>query len=323
MDMDGEVLHRWRHELLEVWPDYPKQWLHTGAGFWRRAHLFENGDVLVIFEGMGIVKLDKDSKVVWASPVKAHHDLQVLPNGDVVVLTREGHLVPRVDPEQPILEDFISILDPGGQEKRRVSILEAFERSEFNDFWDPEQKRMGDLFHTNTVEVLDGRIAKAHPAFRRGNVLTSMLIPDTIAVVDMDQEKVVWARKGSFKKQHDPKILENGRMLVFDNRGNAGQSRVLEYEPGDLDAPVWEYRGTNQEPFASFNCGTAERLPNGNTLITESDGGRAFEITPEHEIVWEFYNPHRAGEEGELIATLFEMVRLPPDFPTGWAQGAD
>ena len=64
-------------------------------------------------------------------------------------------------------------------------------------------------------------------------------------------------------------------------------------------------------------------LSNGNTLIVESDAGRAFEVDRGGEIVWEYYNPHRAGPHGELIATLFDVVRLPEDFPTGWtAPGA-
>ncbi len=64
--------------------------------------------------------------------------------------------------------------------------------------------------------------------------------------------------------------------------------------------------------FFSELCGTCQRLPNGNTLITESTRGRAFEVTPDKEIVWEFFNPHRAGENDELIATLFELIRIPP-----------
>ena len=46
-------------------------------------------------------------------------------------------------------------------------------------------------------------------------------------------------------------------------------------------------------------------------------------MTPDAETVWEFHNPHRTGEEEELVATLFEVVRLPPDFPIGWADGSD
>jgi hypothetical protein len=64
----------------------------------------------------------------------------------------------------------------------------------------------------------------------------------------------------------------------------------------------------------------AEVLPNGNTLITESDNGRAFEVTREGEIVWEFLSPHRAGEDGEFVATLPEVIRLPKDFPLDWLQ---
>ena len=160
------------------------------------------------------------------------------------------------------------------------------------------------------------------PAFAAGNGLTSLLVPDLIAVVDLEQEKVVWALEGSFKKQHDPKILDNGRMLLFDNRGAGNRSRVLEFDPERPEPPAWSYEGSEQTPFFSFTCGAAQRLANGNTLISESDAGRAFEVTPGGEIVWEFLNPYRAGDDGELVATLFEVVRLPPDFPKGWAEAS-
>ena len=42
------------------------------------AHLFENGDVLAIHEGLGIVKLDSSSEVLWARTYRVHHDLDVL-----------------------------------------------------------------------------------------------------------------------------------------------------------------------------------------------------------------------------------------------------
>ena len=72
------------------------------------------------------------------------------------------------------------------------------------------------------------------------------------------------------------------------------------------------------DPTYSAACGVSQRLPNGNTLITESDNGRAFEVTPDSEIVWEFYNPHRAGESDQYIATIFKMTRVPADFPLDW-----
>jgi hypothetical protein len=320
MDNAGNVLHRWRRDFLDVWPDAPRRWLRSGGAFWRRAHLFENGDILAIFEGVGIIKLDKDSNLLWARSNRAHHDLQVMPNGDIYVLTRKAEMVPRIDPDEPVLHDFISVLDPDGNEKRRISVLEALERSEFRDQWDPAVRMDGDLFHTNTLSVLGPGFAESMPAFREGNVLLSLLVPDLLAAVDLDSGRVVWVARGAFRKQHDPKLLPNGRLLLFDNRGALPHSRVLELDPGSPDDPKWQFAGSERVPFFSKTCGTAERLANGNTLITESDGGRAFEVTSEKEIVWEFYNPHRAGPENQLIATLFEVVRLPQEFPVGWAQ---
>ena len=63
---------------------------------------------------------------------------------------------------------------------------------------------------------------------------------------------------------------------------------------------------------------TSQRLPGGNVLVTESDNGRAFEITPDGDVVWDFYNPHRAGDDDEFIATLFEVLRLPVE---AWRPG--
>lgn len=324
MDMMGRILHEWSCEFREVWPDYPVPRKHEMTRFWRRALLFENGDVLAVYEGLGLVKLDKDSHVIWASPCRAHHDLQVMPDGDIYVLTREARLVPRISGDHPILEDFVSVLSAGGEEKRRVSLLECFENSEFETLWRPKGKMKlnPDIFHTNTLEVLDGRIADQVPAFAKGRILTSMLNIDAVAVVDLEQEKVIWARTGTFDKQHDPKILENGNLMLFDNNRRTGRSRVIEFDPNDMSV-VWMYRGTKEAPFYSKTCGVAQRLSNKNTLITESDNGRAFEVTPDKKIVWQFYNPHRAGKDGEYIAALFEVLRLPPDFPTGWAKRSE
>jgi len=322
MDMDGRELHRWRLPAEEAWPGKkltPAQ--RRRGNFWRRAHLFENGDVLALFAGRGIIKIDKDSKLLWARRLGAHHDLAVAPNGDIHVLTRWAHLVPRVHPTEPIFEDFVVVLDSEGAVKNRVSVLECFENSKLGRTWLAGGERSGDLFHTNTVTLLDGRLADADPAFEKGNVLTALRAIDTIAVLDLEQKKLVWLRRGAFRKQHDPKILDNGHLLLFDNRGNPGKSAVLELDPIS-GRQVWEYRGTPESPFFSKTCGAAERLPNGNTLVTESDRGRAFEVTPAKEIVWEFRNPHRAGAEDEFIATLFELTRLPASFPIDWARGA-
>ncbi|MEO2164169.1 MAG: arylsulfotransferase family protein, partial [bacterium] len=138
-----------------------------------------------------------------------------------------------------------------------------------------------------------------------------------VAVLDPGQEKIVWAHTGSYRFQHDPSVLENGRILVFDNNPPLKASAIVEINPTSGEETL-VYRGPESDPFYSETCGLAQRLPNGNTLITESDYGRALEVTPDGETVWEFYSPFSAGENDEYIATLMEVVRLPGDSPPNW-----
>jgi hypothetical protein len=319
MDMRGNVLHRWECEFSRAWPHQRVSESNTNKNFFRRAHLFENGDLIVIFEGLGILKLDHASRILWSSRVRAHHDLQAMPNGDLYVLTRRAHVVPRVHETEPILEDFITVMNADGDVREEISLLECVERSAYASLWEKSPIKTGDIFHTNTLEVLDGAGAERAPWLRAGNVLISIRKLDAVAVLDWDRQDVVQAWVGDFKEQHDPKLLENGNILLFDNCGRPNRSRVVEFDPLTFETE-WEYSGTGTRPLHSRSCGTAERLPNGNTLITESDNGRAVEVTAGGEVVWEFHNPHRVGPDGETIATLFEVIRLPGDFPLHWAQ---
>jgi hypothetical protein len=310
MDRDGKVLHRWRQPLRRLWPDLAKDPEMAKLEYWRRAWLFPNGDLLGIYEGLGIVKLDARSNVLWSRRGGFHHDLQVMEDGRIWVLDRDGKVVPRINPNEGVLEDFVTVLGPDGEVVRRISILEAFERSRFAALLG-RMEREGDVFHTNTLEVLDGHFASRDPAFRKGNVLLSVLKLDTIAVLDPERGEIVWAKQGSWRRQHQPTFLDDGNLLIFDNRGPGGErSRVVEVDPKTGDV-VWRY----EKDLFSRTLGSCQRLPNGDTLITESENGRALEVTHGGRVVWEYYNPNRAGEHKELVAVLFEVVRLPESFP--------
>ena len=317
MDMEGNVLHRWHYDFWKVWPDYPVNRDHVATQYWRRAYLYGNGDVLAIYEGLGLIKLDRSSNLLWAYSGRAHHDLHVMPDGRIYVLTREARMDPTVHPTKPIVEDFVSILDSNGKEIERVSLLRCIKNSGMTISWPSGEMPHGDFVHTNSIEVLDGQFADRIPAFREGNVLVAFLMLSVNAVIDLDQQKVVWFDDGDFVNHHDPRLLDNRHMIFFDNKGRPGKSSIQEIDP--LTGRVlWAYRGTDSQPFYSETCGAVQRLPNGNTVITESDRGRAFEVTPGHQIVWEFHNPHRSGPQGRYIATLFEVVRLPVHFPLDW-----
>ncbi|MBD3366943.1 MAG: hypothetical protein GF405_02065 [Candidatus Eisenbacteria bacterium] len=320
MDMDGTVLHVWQRDFEDIWPEYPRDQYDENMEYWRTAELLPNGDVLAIFEGVGIVRLDRDSGVVWSHLGGEHHDFEILPDGSIYVLTRDIRINPRINPENPILEDYLSVLDPEGNELRRISMVDALGNSRYINYL-PGMTPKGDIFHTNGLDVLDGHAAARVPAFEEGNVLLSMRKLNLLCVLDMDTELMDWAVTGMWLAQHDPIELDSGNVLVFDNNGYYGGSQVIEFDPA-TQRFEWVYHAEEPIDFYSQQCGAARRLPNGNTLITESDNGRAFEVTEDGAVVWEFVNPERAGDEGQYVATLFEMVRVPEGFPMEWLRSS-
>ena len=145
--------------------------------------------------------------------------------------------------------------------------------------------------------------------------------------------------------QHHPHIIPRGlpgegNLLVFDNGGWAGYgkpnpasptgrmnarrdySRVLEIDPISLQI-VWQYTPAeagfviplDASRFYSPFVSSAQRLPNGNTLITEGSNGRIFEITQDHELVWEYISPYW-GSRGP--ASGMNMVYRAYRAPYAW-----
>lgn len=201
-------------------------------------------------------------------------------------------------------------------------MLEAVRSSELAELLLRGANRDGDVLHTNSLQVLDGRAAARVPALAAGNALVSFRITDAIAALDLKSGRAVWGRRAGWSAQHHARILPDGNLLLFDNGMEREASRVLEMDPRTMNV-VWSYEGTEEAPFFTNTCGAAQRLENGNTLITESDRGRAFEVTHDGTIVWEFLSPHRAGDGGRYIALLPEMRRIPDAAVREWLPAAD
>jgi hypothetical protein len=326
--MDGEVLHEWRRPFSTVWDESaqvrrPQPDSHV---YFRKAVVFPHGDLLAIYEGVGdtpygygLVKLDRDSNVIWKYLGGAHHDIDIGPDGRIYALTHElvdqpldgfDNLAP------PRLDDFLVVLSPDGKELQKIPLIHAVAASDYPHLLHTVSAyAVADPLHTNAVEVITEHNA-AHFAFGRpGQILLSFRELGAIGVLDLETEQLVWATRGPWIGQHDPDLLPDGRVLLFDNYGHfdkpGGRSRVIEFDPASM-AIVWQYAGTAQAPLDSVIRGSQQRLPNGNTLITESSGGRIVEVTREGEIVWQFVNPVRGGEQNGKVPIICWAQRVDP-----------
>ncbi len=264
----------------------------------------------------GILELDWEGNLVWEYWHQlVHHDFERLANGNTLAIHSE--LLPvefarRVkggcgSMDTPMWGEVVREIGQSGQTLNEWNMWKAL---------DPE---------TDVICPLEGRDRWLHQnslsLTSEGDLLVSFRQIDTIGIVSRETSQFTWKwGPGEISHQHHPTHLRNGRVLMFDNgphRGGTTYSRVIEVDPatGKIE---WEYKGEPPISFYSFHISGAERLPNGNTLITEGAPGRIIEVTPTGEIVWEFCNPHRipgAPEGSGGPNSVFRAHRYGYDHP--------
>jgi hypothetical protein len=215
----------------------------------------------------------------------------------------------------------------------------------------------GDWMHMNSISTLGPNrfYDKGDKRFHPDNIIISGRQTNIVATIDKKTGKIVWQlgpyftaseklkKIGQIIGQHHAHIIPRGlkgegNILLFDNGGAAGYgapnptsvdgnnnakrdtSRVLELDPKTLEIK-WQYPALMMMPgggrlYSAF-ISSAQRLPNGNTMITEGNIGRIIEITPEQEIIWEYISPflHRMMKTN----MIYRAYRVPYD----WAPRAE
>lgn len=251
-----------------------------------------------------------DDKPVWEMDLPIHHDMVLTPHGTLLTLTKEMHPYKGREVDFCVIVEF----DLEGRELTRWSTWDHLQEiQKFHQpleldrpkiFFLPEPARRKestpwgghyDYYRLNSIQVLpDTPLGKQDARFQSGNWLISFRHGSMMFILDRETRAIVWKCiasdiEGGIEGQHAPTLLANGRILLFDNGRYRGGSRVIEIDPVTLKI-VWEYRA---DGFYTLSQGYVQRLPNGNTLVTESERGRVFEVTPEKRIVWEYYHPER------------------------------
>ncbi len=302
IDLEGRELRRWQD---------PR------ASYWVRAELVPGNDVLVIGAHSGpadadsddadryLARLAWDGRELWRRDGPYHHDVEMTPAGRILTLGFRYVRSPDIDPTHEIRDDELLLLDEGGELLESRSLLAALTSNPAEFALQPVKptRRHGrahvDLIHANTVQWMPHpHLAGRHPLYAPGNVLVTSRHQDAAFVIEWATGRLVWAwGQGELSGPHDAQVLESGNILVFDNGLEPKRSRILEIDPLTKRI-VWQYQADPPRSFFSRARGTCQRLPNGNTLVADSDNGRAFEVTPAGAIVWEFKSPHAEPASG-------------------------
>ena len=320
IDATGNEVHRWDDD----------------CDVWTRARLLPDGDLLVIGVCRGDVEVAPflarkrwDGSEVWRSNVSAHHDLDVLPDGRILVITKSRRERTGYGANDEVRDNELTLLSPAGEVLQQRSISDMIDAGPALFSWlgedefpgAGESKPFADFLHCNSLVWLTNTpLSGRDPLYASGNVLLSSRHQSSLLMVNFERGELLWSwGQGELQRQHEASVLPNGNILLFDNgTAERGFSRLVELDPGS-GRIVWEYQADPPEEFFSEGRGTVQPLRGGNLLVGNSARGEAFEVTREGEVVWRFFNPD-VREDGahavlrierypvEMIETLLRTV---------------
>lgn len=303
-DAEGREIHAWSVDYSEIDPDGPR----PQNTFMHGLALFEDGSIVVNFDvGNAMARIGPCGEILWSIEGRYHH--AVWHSYDGTVWTWRDDTLVQLDAEDGgILRELDLVEDimiPHGLQG--VLAVQSNEQ--------PDELELAfDPFHANHVAVLEPAMADAFPMFEAGDLMISLRSLNLVGVVDHRTGALKWWSIGPWHRQHHPHFLPDGTILVYNNNMSFGVSNIMKIDPrSDRTEVVFE--GNAEVPFYSWRRGRHQFLENGNLLITESERGRAFIVTPDGSLVWEHNNIWDEKRNG----VLSEATLLPVGF---FAEGA-
>jgi len=253
-----------------VWEYVVPEALRPEGPISTEAELLPNGNVLFLIAGRGLYEINRGGEVVWSHPdPRSSHDADRLPNGNTIYVYGD---------EDKKTDAQVKEVNPNGEVVWSWYAKDHFDMAPYSAIY------KNGWTHTNSVSRLPN-----------GNTLISMRNFNFIVEVDLDGEVVRTIGEGTFTKQHDPEVQPDGRILVADHGDPQGAIEV-DPETGEV---AWRYVDGDEK---NWPLRDANRLPNGNTLITGLT--KVFEVTPEGETVW------RLELKGVKFADINEAKRF-------------
>lgn len=286
-----------------------------------------------------VTELDWGGAVVWEflPPAGAvcDRDWERLPSGNTLVLCRQTISEPSIS-DKDIQEDFILEVTPAGG-----VVWEWHEADHFGEFGFSQDRTDqiyslgGDWSHATAVSAIPDNTSHTDPRFAPGNVVLSIRHQNTMAVIDRVSSAIVWVLTDSVIGPHSGHMIPDdlvggGSILTMDNGyasewlpvgtespivANREYSQVVEIDPLTNSLPYIysdDSSGLFRGTFFTYIDGGAQRLSNGNTLITEGSAGRIFEVTGGGEIVWEYIVPFRNAANSNAAYRAYKV-------PLDWA----
>ena len=294
---DQKVVHRWI-------PDYSQiiKLLGKGSFSWtsREIHnlllyhplLLPDGSLIFNDAFSPLVKINKDSKLIWAAKGIFHHSVEKDAEGNIwapSVIT-PSEFLPNV--LVGLQDDAITEVSPEGKIIFRKSVAKILTENGYRVLLFGFGNYEKNLVHLNCIQpaLTSGKY------WLKGDLLISLRNKSTVFLYRPSTDKILWLKTGPWINQHDAGFIDSSRIRVFGNNMTRifGRERLVD---GYNEEYVYNFKNNKTEtPYTEFlknakistlSEGRGNILPNGDLFVEETNNNRLL-LGSKKNIIWQY-----------------------------------
>ena len=319
---DQKILHRWVPDINEIMKIRDKgrpisEKSNKGnIVFW---HPLPSADGSVVFntEDRALVKIDKNSKILWSLDGIFHHSQEFDADGNIwasSVMGKKSGLLSRFFDDYR--DDALAEVSPEGKLLFQKSVTDILLENGYR----------GLLFGIGPMERAPMNLNDIQPAlstteyWQKGDLMVSIRNKSTVFLYRPSTNKILWLQTGPWLNQHDVNFIGDSRISIFGN--NIIRNKNYDFIDGHNEVYIFDFK-TNElkTPYTGFlknakvktmTGGRSEVLPNGDIFIEETDFGRMLRGNTTT-ILWQYVE--RVDERSAAILG-WSRIMSPVEFET-------
>jgi hypothetical protein len=281
---DRKVIYQWTPDyaaIVKQVGSHNKDWLAQSLHNLRlyRPLLLPDGSIVFNNLFSPLIKIDKNSKLVWVMDGDYHHSVEVDDNGNI--------WVPSVISPSPffasILDNFkddaITELSAGGKILLQRSVAQILSDNGYRGLLLGAGPYEKDLLHVN--EIQPAPVTAKY--WNKGDLLISARNRSTVFLYRPSANKILWLQTGPWLNQHDAHFLGDTAISVFGNDmvrvfgdekflNGFNEEYVFNFKTGKTNSPYTKF--FKDAAVSTANEGRAQVLPNGDLFVEETNKGR-------------------------------------------------
>jgi hypothetical protein len=258
------------------------------------AHPLLSTDGSIVFHILNspLVKIDKNSKLIWILNDKFHHSHEFDAQGNIWGGSFIEHSKTLPGFLKNFEDDAIAKVSPDGKLLFKKSVAEILIENGYRALIFGVGMYDRDLVHLNDVQPA----LSTTRYWAKDDLLISLRHKSTVFLYRPSTNKILWLKTGPWLNQHDVNFIDSSCISIFGNditRSIIGdrlleghnEEYIFDFKTNKIETPYTEF--LKNAKVSTLSEGRSEILPNGNLFVEETNKNRLLMGNTKN-ILWQY-----------------------------------